>query len=287
MATPNQQPPIAGQPVMMQPGQPVMMMQPGQPVMMQPGQPMMMQPGQAMVAPPPGQPVMMVMPTPAPIEGVPAGLEYLSQLDQLLVKQTMEVLEMFTGFETSNKYKVQNSLGQECYKAVEESDFCSRQFCGPSRSFKVHIKDHTGRSVIEVERPFVCAVLPCLSSCRFEMTVKAPLTGEILGVVKQEFFCCEPKFSVYDKDDNKVFIINGPCIQCGCGDIEFAINDIHGNKCGAVTKKWSGILKEAYTDADNFNLSFPLDLDVKLKATLLGAVFMIDFMFYETQQNNN
>merc|ERR1712039_1128277 len=111
MATPNQQPvPVAGQPVMMQPGQPVMMMQPGQP----------------MIAPPPGQPVMMVMPTPAPIEGVPAGLEYLSQLDQLLVKQTMEVLEMFTGFETSNKYKVQNSLGQECYKAVEESDFCSR-----------------------------------------------------------------------------------------------------------------------------------------------------------------
>merc|ERR1712029_882699 len=100
-----------------------------QPMMMAPGQPMMMQPGQPMMAAP-GQPVMMVMPTPAPIDGVPAGLEYLSQLDQLLVKQTVEMFEMFTGFETNNKYKVLNSLGQECYKAVEESDFCSRQFCG-------------------------------------------------------------------------------------------------------------------------------------------------------------
>lgn len=283
MTDPNktQPPAYAGQqPVMMQPG--MMPMQAGmtmQPVMMAPN-------GQPMMAAPPGQPVMMVMPTPAPIDGVPPGLEYLSQLDQLLVKQTMEMFEMFTGFETSNKYKVLNSMGQECYKAVEESDFCSRQFCGPSRSFKVHIKDHTGRAVLEVDRPFVCAVLPCLSSCRFEMSIKAPISGETLGYIKQDFFCCEPKFSVYDKDDNKVFIINGPCIQCGCGDIEFAINDIHGNKCGAVTKKWSGVLKEAYTDADNFNLSFPLDLDVKLKGVLLGAVFMIDFMFYEKQQES-
>jgi hypothetical protein len=47
-------------------------------------------------------------------------------------------------------------------------------------------------------------------------------------------------------------------------------------------------VKEAFTDADNFGVgvSFPLDLDVKVKATLLGAVFLIDFMFFEKSQNN-
>ena len=52
-----------------------------------------------------------------------------------------------------------------------------------------------------------------------------------------------------------------------------------------VTKQWTGLVKEAFTDADNFSLTFPIDLDVKIKATLLGAVFLIDFMFFEKKNN--
>ena len=44
---------------------------------------------------------------------------------------------------------------------------------------------------------------------------------------------------------------------------------------GEIRKAWSGLVKEAYTDADNFGVSFPLDLDVHLKAALLGCVFLI------------
>lgn len=44
---------------------------------------------------------------------------------------------------------------------------------------------------------------------------------------------------------------------------------------GQIRKQWSGIVKEMFTDADNFGVTFPLDLDVKVKATLLGAIFLI------------
>ena len=44
---------------------------------------------------------------------------------------------------------------------------------------------------------------------------------------------------------------------------------------GEIRKAWSGFVKEIYTDADNFGVSFPLDLDVNVKACLLGAVFLI------------
>ena len=32
-----------------------------------------------------------------------------------------------------------------------------------------------------------------------------------------------------------------------------------------ISKQWSGLGREAFTDADNFGVSFPQDLDVKAK----------------------
>ena len=76
---------------------------------------------------------------------------------------------------------------------------------------------------------------------------------------------------------------------------------------GKITKQWSGLGKEMFTDADNFGINFPMDLDVKvrsialllarypviiilfpqMKATLLGALFLVDFMYFEKQNQNS
>ena len=45
--------------------------------------------------------------------GCPQGLQYLTMVDQLLIKQKVEVLEVVTGIETANQYEVLNSLGQQ------------------------------------------------------------------------------------------------------------------------------------------------------------------------------
>ena len=75
-------------------------------------------------------------------------------------------------------------------------------------------------------------------------------------------------------------------IEC-CNDIDFEVLTLDGEQqIGKITKQWSGALTEIFTDADNFGITFPMDLDVKVKATLLGAVFLIDFMYFEQQQNN-
>lgn len=41
-------------------------------------------------------------------------------------------------------------------------------------------------------------------------------------------------------------------------------------------------MQEGFTDANNFGISFPMDLDIKINAMMLGACFLIDFMFFET-----
>ena len=60
---------------------------------------------------------------------------------------------------------------------------------------------------------------------------------------------------------------------------------LEGDTVGKISKQWSGIGREMITDSDNFGASFPVDLDVKAKALLLGAVFLIDFMFFEQSGN--
>lgn len=49
---------------------------------------------------------------------------------------------------------------------------------------------------------------------------------------------------------------------------------------GRISKHWSGFLKEILTDVDSFGIQFPLDLDVKIKAVMLGACFLIVSLFY-------
>ena len=44
---------------------------------------------------------------------------------------------------------------------------------------------------------------------------------------------------------------------------------------GQIRKQWSGLVKEYFTDADNFGITFPMDLDVNIKATLIAACFLI------------
>lgn len=44
---------------------------------------------------------------------------------------------------------------------------------------------------------------------------------------------------------------------------------------GRISKQWSGLLREAFTDADFFGITFPMDLDVRMKAVMLGACFLI------------
>ncbi|XP_041377883.1 phospholipid scramblase 2-like isoform X2 [Gigantopelta aegis] len=253
------------------------------------GQPQMQpMPGQS------GQPVKW-MNQPEAISGCPPGLEYLTQVDQLLVKQQVELLEMVTGWETANKYKVVNNLGQQVYFAAEESDMCTRQCCGPQRGFIMHITDNMGQEVIRVQREFkCCAGCPwCagIDCCAHFLTVESPV-GHPIGYVRQMGSCWEPRYALLDADMNMILQIKGPCCicqgPCCTWDQEFNVfSKDESTEVGKISKQWTGLIKEMFTDADNFGVTFPMDLDVKMKAVLLAAVFLIDFMFFEQKQNNN
>ncbi|KAG8445324.1 hypothetical protein GDO86_010203 [Hymenochirus boettgeri] len=268
-------PPPAGYPGYPSPG-------PQAPQVYPPG-PYQGQPGQPYYGPqnPAGVPASAWMPTPPTIPNCPPGLEYLTQIDQILIHQQVELLEVLTGFETNNKYEIKNSMGQRVYFAAEENDCCTRNCCGPGRPFTMAIVDNTGREIMKLIRPCRCSSC-CCPCCLQKLEVQAP-PGETIGYVIQNWHPCLPKFTIQNEREESVLKIVGPCIPCRCcSDVNFEVKSLdEESTVGRISKQWTGFVKEAFTDADNFGIQFPMDLDVKIKAVMLGACFLIDFMFFE------
>lgn len=228
--------------------------------------------------------------------GCPPGLEYLTQLDQVLVHQQVELFEVMTGFEMNNRYAIKNSLGQQCYYAYEDTDLCMRMCCGNQRGFKFHIVDNAGQEVLRISREFKCCAGCCWCAnadcCAWEVQIEAP-AGNVIGSVRQTQSCWYSHMDLKNESGDNVLrivqgvccICPGPCCTC---DFNFDVYPTTGDTpIGAVTKQYSGFAKECITKANNFSVTFPKDLDVKMKGTLLGACFLIDMMFFEQNKNNN
>ncbi|XP_030372172.1 phospholipid scramblase 2-like [Scaptodrosophila lebanonensis] len=231
------------------------------------------------------QPVVVAQPSapvgtnsgPAGIPQCPLGLEYLSAVDQLLIKQKGELFEDLSGIETNNKYAIKNILGQGVYMAFGDTDGCARLCYGSERPFEIRIVDTSKQEVIHLSRPSACG--PC---CVENLEVTAP-PGNIVGSIEQELTLLSPSFKVKDHLGDTVMRIEGPFSTTSFfGDVDFDIVTLSGTKVGKISKQWSGLARELFTDADFFGITFPLDLDARTKAVLLGATFLIDFMFFES-----
>ncbi|GMR44242.1 hypothetical protein PMAYCL1PPCAC_14437, partial [Pristionchus mayeri] len=121
------------------------------------------------------------------------------------------------------------------------------------------------------------------SCCAHYVTVEAP-PGNIIGTVSQRESCCVPNYTVLDEHEREILLIDSPdCCElgCGCGDKFFEVRTLRDDDIGNIQKKWAGLLQESFTDADTFGVNFPIDLSVRIKAILIGATFLIDFIHFE------
>ncbi|CAJ0934276.1 unnamed protein product, partial [Mesorhabditis belari] len=229
------------------------------------------------------------MPAPLRVPNCPPGLEYLTRVKGLIVEQQIDLLEVFTNWEVTNSYKIYNETGQQVYYAYEESDCCQSCFCGASRGYTIHIVDNFRREVMTIIRPFKC----CGGVfCANESYVEAP-PGQWLGEIKQTFGFLQHNFVIGDEHGR--LNIKGPqeigCgFACDCGEKIFKVKTKEGTTIGEIRKKCGGVMREYFTDADTFSVYFPENLTVGLKANMLAATFLIDFLSFEnrnpSQQQN-
>ena len=182
-------------------------------------------------------------------------LESLALVDNLIIKQKVEMLEAICGCETVNHYMVFDPSGKEVFSAVEDTSCCNRCCCGKNRSFQMIITDNQEEEVMHLVRPLkLCCQVQ-------ELEVQSP-PGTVIGYVKQVWSFCYPKFLIQNELGETVLKVDGPVCGHGfcnwCGDVDFVVNFPEaGEKVGSISKHWSGLSKEIFTDADNFGISFP------------------------------
>jgi len=195
-------------------------------------------------------------------------MEQLLSLDTIVVQQQKEMMEILTSFETRNRYKVMASEGQELFFAYEVADsWFLRHFLKAMRPFKMDVVDQLKQPVLHLERPFTFIFH------KIEVYDKNRVK---LGYVRKRFSLIRRIYTVYDEADNEILELMGPILKPWT-----LIIQQQGAEIGRLVKRWSGLLKEAVSDADNFTLNFPMSLEVKHKAILLAAVFLIDFVQFE------
>uniref|UniRef100_A0A8C6QDD7 Phospholipid scramblase n=1 Tax=Nannospalax galili TaxID=1026970 RepID=A0A8C6QDD7_NANGA len=156
----------------------------------------------------------------------------------------------------------------------EDNDCCTRNCCGAARPFTMKILDNMGQEVIAPERPLRCSSC-CFPCCLQEIEIQAP-PGVPVGYVTQTWHPCLPKFTLQNEKKEDVLRVTGLCVDCTCSDVDVQIKSLDEESIsGKISKPWSDFLREAFLGAENFRIQFPLSLDVKIKAVMLGACFLI------------
>ncbi|KAF8365341.1 hypothetical protein PRIPAC_83170 [Pristionchus pacificus] len=216
-------------------------------------------------------------PPPAPITQQPGTPGFGNNID---VCKTL-----IDHFEEEIRYKILNGAGQQIYAANEESDCIERFFCHHKRGFVIH-------EIILIKKNFhICTALNAplhmiqiychiCSFCQQQATIESP-PGNIVATVRQTW---RPTHTVRGPDGQIIFTLNAPSLKMVCCCREQIYEVYAGkDKVVGISKFWGGALKEFFTTADIWGITFPPQMPVHHRAIVLGSLFFIDFVSFEGQ----
>ncbi len=190
---------------------------------------------------------------------------------KLFVKQKAEIGEVFTSVEGENNYIISDEKNNKLYTAIEKSNFAARNLIRGIAPFKVTLYDtkKTELYTINKQTSFIFS------------KYKIDTNAKDLGTIQRRFAFLKKKYTIHD---DKGFI-QLKCISAFFHPWTFRIFK-NGQQIAVISKKWSGITKEAFTDADSFMIDYMSIKDQWLKQMILALSIAIDYDFFEKNSNN-
>jgi scramblase len=189
---------------------------------------------------------------------------------ELMVVQKRELAELF-GFESRNKYVIEAGGAPIAYAAEQGAGLWgsfARQLLGHMRSFEVHVFDMGRNLLFRAVHPF---------RFWFQRLDVVSADGRPLGAIQQRFALFSKSFDVLDAGGNVLLSVSSPFFRPWTFSFQR-----QGAEAARVEKKWAGLLREAFTDADRFRVSFPeASLGSDARLLVLAAALFIDLQYFE------
>ena len=196
----------------------------------------------------------------------------------LMITQQVESLQVFSGIETGNKYRIVDMDGADVAYAYEESGFLARQVLRNHRPMSIRLMDAQGTVLLTASRRFFWF----LSHLEMEGpgTVRA-------GRIDRRLKFPGRRYEVSDGQGTTLELM-GPPFRPHTFKL---MRD--GVEVGRITKRWSGARREIFTTADTFQVVFesqedgapsPLaPLSEAMRWVMLGAAIVIDLDFFDSR----
>jgi uncharacterized protein YxjI len=193
---------------------------------------------------------------------------------QVIVRQEVERLELLTSFEGRNRYGFYASNGHKLAHAEEDTTgimgAVSRNLFSNARAFTMGISVIGTAEVIGVKRHFELI---------FSRIKVSDAQGPV-GEVNQRFSLLTRKYDLVPYFGSRKLIISGPLLR------PWTFNVMAGTRrVGSIKKKWSGLLKEAFTKSDNFEISIDdPGLSAAERKLVFAAAIAIDIDYFEKKK---
>ena len=195
----------------------------------------------------------------------------LKDKNKLWVKQVHELAE-WIGFESRNKYQILDEQNKLIGYAAEQQKgiwgFLLRQALGHFRTFDVLFYDNARNLVIKAHHPF---------RWFFERIEIYNSQSIFLGAIQKRFSFLTKRFDVEDNNGHVILEVASPIWKIWTFTFNF-----RNLKVAEVKKTWSGLLSEALTDRDNFQVEFhDQHMNENIKQLVLVSSVFIDLLYFE------
>ena len=200
---------------------------------------------------------------------------FLAMNPQLSLKQRREWVEILVDFETRNQYAVRGAGGEEVGTLAEEGGglgrWVARFFLRSHRPLDAALCDRTGAVLLRLSRPFFFL---------FSDLNVSDANGLRVGSVHRRFGILHRKYDLRDSFGRTFGRVKSPFWRIWT----FFVKAEDGRDA-VIGKKWGGMLREVFADADTFGVDFSrATWTAEERAVIFCAAVSIDFDFFENNQ---
>ena len=223
----------------------------------------------------------------------------LAQSTGAILRQYPDYIGASEGVSSPNRYDLflASPMGLKyAFKINELSTGCARCCCVADCrecdlllqhiiSYSAYSSGDAAKTVIRVHKP--CEYSYCCL-CRPLMDVMLSDSGQFLGSIKVPFSCCDSITHVLGPNGELRYVILGDGNATNwadsdvkkMADIEFQVLR-DGNQCASIRKLSSAGYGEFFTNADTYQIAFPLNSSPYDKILLIISTLMIDYQYFE------